>query len=189
MISADVLTRRHRFSLLFLLGLISNPDEHLKWERCKHTVCLSFMPLTMLYIHIVQLKYQSAGFFTCSQVSRIMTSSVARSSWVISPGTSSIWEKERDLGELCTKGFEAFRNWHIYILETTRFLFSLIHSNYPPKNLWFLWIIQSNCEIISGKFLIRSSQCSFQTLLPEGFTSVKWSICPVKLKYSRIRAK
>lgn len=32
MISTDVLTRCHCFSLLFLLGLISDPDEHLKME-------------------------------------------------------------------------------------------------------------------------------------------------------------
>lgn len=27
---SDVLTRHHRFSLLLLLGLISDPDEHLR---------------------------------------------------------------------------------------------------------------------------------------------------------------
>lgn len=41
----------------------------------------------------------SSVFLTCSQVSRIMTSSVARSSWVISPGTSSIWQGGRGFSE------------------------------------------------------------------------------------------
>lgn len=41
---------------------------------------------------------QSSVFLTCSQVSRIMTSSVARSSWVISPGTSSICQGRGEIG-------------------------------------------------------------------------------------------
>lgn len=48
-----------------------------------------------LFFSIVSQMYCSP-FLTCSQVSRIMTSSVARSSWVSSPGTSSIWKKNID---------------------------------------------------------------------------------------------
>lgn len=63
-----------------------------------------------------QEKIQSS--FTCSQVSRIMTSSVARSSWVSSPGTSSIWREEsggrvvpRELRK-ALKGFQKAAHLH-----------------------------------------------------------------------------
>lgn len=83
---AGVLTRRHRLSLLLLLGFVSDPDEHLKmgeFYTCRQ--------------ESRQYGAQSSGFFTWSQESKIMTSSVARSSWVISPGTSSICEEEKDV--------------------------------------------------------------------------------------------
>lgn len=91
-----VLTRRHRFGLLLLLGLISDPDKDLKSGKFWAYL---FLSLRWHCSESVQ-STQSKSSFTCSQVSRIMTSSVARSSWVISPGTSSIWEEQRGLVEL-----------------------------------------------------------------------------------------
>lgn len=71
--------------------------------------------------------WQSSVFLTCSQVSRIMTSSVARSSWVISPGTSSICQGRKGcrgglwgyIDAVAVGTQRAFWSsqtlWHIYI--------------------------------------------------------------------------
>lgn len=79
----------------------------------------------LLFIYV--LDRECSGFFTWSQESRIITSSVARSSWVISPGTSSIWDEEKDL-----------RCSIIYFVETVR----------TPC---VLWIFQRNWDMYSGK--------------------------------------
>lgn len=89
---------------------------------------------------------KSSGFFTCSQVSRIMTSSVARSSWVNSPGTSSIWEEERSLGELCWCTVSA-----AIALRRSRsdtFTFQKQHASYLVR---FGWITRNTGKPISGK--------------------------------------
>lgn len=54
--------------------------------------------------------------FTCSQVSRSMTSSVARSDWVKSPGTSSTWEHKWEVS-LSTRRFGFF---FTYVLNVYR---------------------------------------------------------------------
>lgn len=76
------LTWSHSFSLLLLMSLITDPNEHLQ----THQDSLYYWSLMMHLFHRCIKRNQ----LTWSQVSRIMTSSVARSSWVISPGTSSI---------------------------------------------------------------------------------------------------
>lgn len=53
------------------------------------------MATNLFCIHIIWKHSSGFVFSTCSQVSRIITSSVARSSWVSSPGTSSIWGRKR----------------------------------------------------------------------------------------------
>lgn len=87
-LSHPILTRCHGFSLFFFLGFISDPDKYLKGIRISLSMSISCTEV------IIRVNRHSSWLFTSFQVSRIMTSSVARSSWVSSPGTSSIWEDE-----------------------------------------------------------------------------------------------
>lgn len=70
-------------------------------SRSKQTPKVKKIRLSVNLPHYFHSAYRNREvflLFTCSQVSRIMTSSVARSSWVNSPGTSSICVEGRMQG-------------------------------------------------------------------------------------------
>lgn len=89
-------------------------------------------------IHIVQLKYSKLWFLYL--VPGVEDHDIISGKIILGhlPGyLLNLWGTKGFSGAIwctvCTKGFEAFRNWHIYILETMCFLFSLIHFNYQNK--------------------------------------------------------
>lgn len=114
MTSANVLTRRHRFSLLFLLGLISDPDEHLLTE--------TFLSVQYISLHFI------ASFLSlrlCSTIQALCSSPAPRCrgswhhQWQDRLGSSPRVppQSDREGGDLvrlhwccgCTKGFWSFQ--------------------------------------------------------------------------------